>query len=79
MLGVDFGNGCREAGLDGGKTLKVGEIADVVGKGVGCKDLFRDRSMAQMIQLRVVNTKNCRVCTSESKAKSLESIASGYV
>ena len=44
VLGVDFGNRGCETGLDGWKTVKVREIAGVVGKGVGTEDLWRDRS-----------------------------------
>lgn len=41
MLGVDIGNRCCKAALDGWKTVEVGEITGVVGEGVGREDLLR--------------------------------------
>ena len=34
---------CFEGELDGGEAVEIGDIAGVVGDGVGCEDLFRKR------------------------------------
>lgn len=45
VLGVDVGKHCCETGLDRWKTVEVGKIACIVGKGVGGEYLFLGLAM----------------------------------